>query len=100
MSSISFTGLASGFDSNSVITALVAAERSPVTALQTKQSQVKTQLSTLGDLISKLQSMSTTLGNLDSDTDLASLSGTTSDSTRADISAVAGASSGSYSLHV
>ena len=48
---ISFSGIGAGFDTGSLITQLVAAERSPTTALTQKQSDVNRQISTLGDLV-------------------------------------------------
>lgn len=47
-------GLASGLDTNSIIDALVKAESAPINLLRARQSALKVQVSSLGDLASKL----------------------------------------------
>jgi flagellar hook-associated protein 2 len=100
MSTISFTGLASGFDSNSVINSLVAAERQPATELQQHEADTNQQISTLGDLVSKLQSLGTTATGLSDATSIQSLSASTSDSSRVTISATGSAIATNYNLSV
>ncbi len=57
MPAITFTGIASGFDSNSIIDSLVAAEKAPAQTIQAQQSATQSQLSTLGALMSRLQAL-------------------------------------------
>jgi flagellar hook-associated protein 2 len=50
-------GLASGLDTNSIIDKLVQIESQPITDLQQRQAGVKSQLSALGDIASKLSAL-------------------------------------------
>jgi flagellar hook-associated protein 2 len=59
MTAVSFTGLASGLDTASLVTQLVAAERAPANAIASKQSDLNTQKSIVGSLSSALGSLST-----------------------------------------
>ena len=69
MATISSAGLGSGLDVNSIITQLMAIEKVPLTKLQTKAStiqstvseygKIKSAVSTLRDLSSKLASITT-----------------------------------------
>jgi flagellar hook-associated protein 2 len=54
---ISFSGLGSGLDTQAIISALLAVERRPVTALNQKKSSFKTQKSLFGDLDQKLETL-------------------------------------------
>ena len=56
-SSITFGGLASGLDTNSIIDSLVQLQSAPIAALQKRQGGVKSQVSLLGDLASKLAAL-------------------------------------------
>jgi flagellar hook-associated protein 2 len=57
-SPISITGLASGFNTASIISALVAAERVPITRLTTQQEKLQAQQGQLGSLQTDLQQLS------------------------------------------
>ena len=57
-------GLASGLDTNSIVDSLVAIATQPLTAMQQNQADLKTQVSTLGDLISKLNALQTATDSL------------------------------------
>lgn len=59
MTAITFTGLASGIDTASLVTQLVAAERSPVDAITTQQSDLSSQKSILASLSSSLAALGT-----------------------------------------
>ena len=54
---ITFSGLGSGLDTQAIISALLAVERRPVTALNQKKSSFKTQKSLFGDLDGKLETL-------------------------------------------
>lgn len=56
-SNFSVGGLASGLDTNSIIDQLVKIESSSVTTAQNRQSAYQSQISQLGDLTSKLQTL-------------------------------------------
>jgi flagellar hook-associated protein 2 len=50
-------GLATGMDTNSIVEQLVSLESRPLSLLRSRQSGMKTQVSTLADLVSKLSSL-------------------------------------------
>jgi len=56
-SGIVFSGLASGLDTQAIISALLAIERRPVQALQTKKASLQKQLGLFGDFESKLTAL-------------------------------------------
>jgi flagellar hook-associated protein 2 len=53
------SGLASGIDTNSIVDKLVQLESQPLAALKKRQAAYQTQVSTLGDLASKLAALGT-----------------------------------------
>jgi flagellar hook-associated protein 2 len=57
-------GLASGLDTNSIVDKLVAIESLPITTNSKRQSALSVQISTIGDLVSKIKTLSTTASNL------------------------------------
>lgn len=56
---INFSGLASGLDSKSIIEALLAVERKPLQAMQTKRTSYEKQKSLFGDFETKLTKLKT-----------------------------------------
>ena len=59
-------GLASGLDTNSIVSQLVAIESQPITLLQQQQAGLKSQVSALGDLMSKLSALQSAADSLSS----------------------------------
>jgi len=57
-------GLASGLDTNSLIDKLVQLESQPLTDIQNRQAGIQSQLSTIGQIVSKLQALSTASADL------------------------------------
>lgn len=57
-------GLASGLDTNSIVDSLVSIERRSQDLVKAQQDAYKNQLSTLGDIVSRLQSLNTAAQNL------------------------------------
>ncbi len=57
MATISSAGIGSGIDVESLISRLVAVERTPITQLQQRTDGLKTQLSAFGKLQSQLASL-------------------------------------------
>lgn len=106
MATITSLGAGSGLDLESLITKLMDAERTPLTALQTKQSSYNSQISALGSLKSKLADLQTAANGLKPSTGqsaldkFASYTATSSDTTIASPTATTGAVAGSYSLVV
>jgi len=91
-------GLASGLDTNSIVDSLVSIAQLPLTALQQNQSDLNTQISTLGDLISKLGALESAGKDLATNGAL----GVTAQGSYSAFSATAGSSAvaGSYSVQV
>lgn len=106
MATVTSLGAGSGLDLESLITKLMDAERTPLTALQTKQSSYNSQISALGSLKSKLADLQTAANGLKPSTGqsvldkFASYSATAGDTTIASPTATTGAVAGSYSLVV
>jgi flagellar hook-associated protein 2 len=97
-SSISFGGLASGLDTNLIIDKLVEIEGTRVTKLKTRQTGVKSQISTLGDIVSRLSALETAAKELAT----GGVLGLKTTSTNTAFGAVAGggAAAGSYRIAV
>ena len=57
-------GLATGMDTSSIVEQLVSLESRPLSLLRSRQSGMKTQVSALGDLISKLSALATAAKDL------------------------------------
>jgi flagellar hook-associated protein 2 len=91
-------GLAGQIDSQALITKLVQIEQQPLTDLQTQETAVKSQVSALGTLASRLASFQSAAQALSSDGAL----GVTTTSTNTDFTATAGSASvaGSYDVEV
>jgi len=100
MSAITFGGLASGLDSNSIVEKLVAIEKQPEAALQKRQANAKTQSSVVAELISGLQSLGTGLGGLDTADQIRSLAASSTNPGRVQVSSSGAAQPGRYSLSV
>ncbi len=100
MSSISSPGIGSGLDVNSIITKLMAVESQPLTQLQQKQSDYKSQLSAVSQLKGALSSFQTTMQKLNSTSDFKLYAANSSDSTVFTASADSTASLGSHTIQV
>ncbi|MCB1222271.1 flagellar cap protein FliD, partial [bacterium] len=57
MSTISFGGLATGIDSNTIVDKLVALEKIPATKLQSRQAAADKRIALLSDLSTKLTAL-------------------------------------------
>lgn len=99
MASISSAGIGSGLDVNSIVTQLMAIERQPLTALQTKQTSIQTTVSEYGKVKSAISSLRDAASKLSG----ASLWGqtvSTSSNAAAVTSTTNGSVSGTYSVAV
>lgn len=90
-SGISFSGLASGIDTSSMVDQLVALEQSKVTAVQKKQSQSQLHLTALGTLQGLLSTLSTNAKSLSK---ISSFSKFTSVSSDEDVATISGDDNG------
>ncbi len=99
MGAISFSGLASGLDTASLIDQLVSIERSGATAPSTKKSHLESQKSIVNSLSSALSSLATAARGLDLDSEVKPRAAAVSDS-RVTVAASAGASPGVQDVRV
>ncbi len=96
--SITSSGLVSGIDTASMVDQLVALESRPIAQLRTRQSAVKSQVSLLGDIISRLSALETAAKALGTSGVLAAKVGSTNDAFTA--TPGTGALSGRYAVRV
>lgn len=100
-STITSTGIGSGLDISSIVTALTNAYGAAETnQLTTQQSSLNAQVSAFGTFSSALDTLQATLGTLENPGQLAGFSATVADNTTATASASSDAVAGSYSLGV
>lgn len=97
---ITLPGLASGLDVNAITTALVNAERAPISDLQTRQSNIDSAVQTVTNFSTKLNALATAARALSTVDGFASFSASSSDSASVAASASGGASAGVYSVSV
>jgi len=93
-------GLATGLDTNSIITGLISIEQQKVTREQDAQSQIQLKLSTFNDLTTKLNDFDTQATAMDKSTVFNIFKNTSSDTTIADITGGDNATVGNYDVKV
>jgi flagellar hook-associated protein 2 len=99
-SGISFSGLSSGIDTDSIISAMTQAETTQKTSLQSKQNTLKLRQAAYLSLKTGLSAVARAAGTLNSSSAFTLISGTTGDTDIATISATSSASVGSFDLNV
>jgi len=87
-------------DVNTLVSQLMAAERTPLTAIQKAATEYQTQISAYGQLRSSVASLGDALTTLDNGTVFSAAAATVSDSTVATASAANGAAPGTYNVEV
>lgn len=98
---ITSSGVGSGIDTSSIVTALVNAEISPKqNQITAQQTSATTQLSAVGTIKSALETFRSAIGKLSAESTFNGLSGTSSVATVATVTVDTSAASGSYSLEV
>lgn len=97
---ISSAGVGSGLDVETIITKLMAVERQPITAIETRQQSYKDQLSAYGKLLSAATAIQTAAGAFDTPLDFKGYSATVADTDYASATASSSAASGTFSLNV
>ena len=97
---INFSGLASGIDTKSVIEALLAVERKPLAALQTKRTSYEKQKTLFGDFESKLGKLKTAADALKTAGKFLEFKATPEKEDYFTATASSGATSGSYDIRV
>lgn len=76
MTTVSFSGLATGLDSGSIIDSLVKAEKAVATRLGQRRSDIQKRISILSDLGTKLRGLGTAAGKVDASSELRALRAT------------------------
>lgn len=97
---ISSTGLGSGLDVTSIISQLSALEKQPLKSLQTKATNLQTQLSTVGVIQSQISTLSSAASKLASVLDWKGSTTTSSNTAAVTATAGVGAAAASYSIEV
>lgn len=97
---ISSPGLGSGLDVSSLVSQLMALERRPLTALDTKEAKYQAQLTAYGSLKGALSSFQTAVAALAAPARFSATKASLADTTVATASASAGAAAGNYSIEV
>ncbi len=100
MPTVTFGGLASGLDSNSIVTQLIALERRPIDKLQTTKQELAARGKKLNTLKTRLDELKSTRNALQTATGIVASKTTTSDATALGATAGAGASLGQYNVQV
>lgn len=99
-SGISFSGLGSGIDTESIISRLVEIEQAPIKRLQARQAQLTSRMSLMNQFRGKVVSLSTAASGLRSSTAFENYSASSSDSAVADVRVGPGATPGTFNLAV
>lgn len=97
---ITFSGLASGLDSSSIIDKLVALERGTAATLSNRQSDLNTQKSIVNSLSSAVAALGTAARGMDLDSEIRPRAATLSDTGKLSIAVAANASAGVHDLRV
>ena len=100
MATISSAGIGSGLDVNSIVTQLVAIERQPITDLQTKATQIQTQISEFGKQKSALATLRDAASKLTSSDFWGQTTGASSDTSTVNVTTTTGAAAGTYAVAV
>lgn len=100
MATISSAGIGSGLDIESLVSKLVAAERTPITQLAQRTDNLKTELSTYGKVQSALSTLRDAASKLTAPTAWGGTLATSSDTTAVTVSAGTGAAIGNVSVDV
>ena len=99
-SGISFSGLSSGLDTDSIITALTSAETTQKAALQSKQDALTLRQTAYATVKAQMSSIAQAAGTLNTASTYATVQGTVADTDIATLSTTASANVGDYDLVV
>lgn len=100
LSGISFSGLGSGIDTNSIVERLMTLEQIPIRRLQQRQAQLTERMGIYNQLKSRVQALSSAANSLNSASAYNPARGNSSDTSVATLTASSGAVEGNYSLKV
>ena len=97
---ISFGGLGSGLDTRAIISALMAVEQRPITALETKKASLNSSKNLFGDFKKLLSDLDTKAKSLRTTTDFLQMKAASSNEDLLTVRAGANATPGSYQIKV
>ena len=97
---VTFSGLASGIDTASIVDSLIEAERAPITAMENTQTYLETKLETYTEFNTLLDSFYSSVLGLNSTNDLNSFAVTNSGSDYFSITTNSLAEAGNYSVEI
>jgi flagellar hook-associated protein 2 len=100
MAGISFSGLASGIDSQSIVSSMVSVAKIPINKLTSQKSTLTSQSKKLTDIKTKLTTLQTAAKALDSKSEAQGNKVTTSDEKVLKATAQGGSSMGSYKITI
>ena len=100
MATVSSAGLGSGLDVNSIITQLMAIERQPLTALQTKATTIQSTVSEYGKIKSAVSTLRDLSFKLASATTWGQTVGSSSNTAAVNATTTTGSAPGNYSVEV
>ncbi len=100
MSSVSFSGLATGLDTGSIISQLVELKRAPIYRLQSDKKSYQDQISSLATLKTKLLALQTAARKLDTASEFSSAKATSSLEESLTATASGSAAPGQYDIYV
>ncbi|HOX26461.1 MAG TPA: flagellar filament capping protein FliD [Candidatus Krumholzibacteria bacterium] len=100
MSTVSFSGLATGLDTATLVSQLVELKRAPIYRLQSQRKGYENQLAALGTLKTKLEALQAAAQKLDTANEFASLAATSSDEDVLTVTANGTAAPGTYDISV
>ena len=100
MTTTTSLGIGTGVDLNTMLSKIMAAERQPIDALNTKIAGTTTKLTTFGVLKSALSTLQSAVETLADPRKLSALSATSSEATKVTASTSVSASAGSYAVNV
>lgn len=100
MSEITFGGLASGMDTESIITALMEIERQPIDSLENDQAYLEAETQAYSEFNTKMSSLLNAIEDLDTLKEVASYAATSNDESLLTATASSTASPGSYDIEI
>ncbi len=97
---LAISGLASGFDWQSLVTQLIQVERAPETRMRTEQSTIQQKNNAYSSIVTELNVLSNDIDTLKDPTLFGSRTTSVSDSTKATAQAATGTAQGSYAFQI
>jgi len=100
LTGISFAGISSGIDTESIISRLLQIDQMPIQRMQVQQAQLTSRLGLMSSLRAKVGAFGTSMAALSSLSAFKSLSATVGDSSLAEVALTGTAGAGRYDLNV